>query len=197
MDCRVKPGNDGCLEDHATRFPICAKPERLPPSRSRLFGAAEFRPGAPHGGKFPAADRGYRCHTMPAGIRGGDLRGPRLAGNILGNAGAAAIGAFCALSGGGRKIGRPGPDLSEFREPRGNRPSGGATRSRRAVAARSRRRAALSGRREIAVAGPAPAADRARRALRAAARHAGRARTCRGTEPGKSWARAQVARAAS
>ena len=40
------------LRNAATRFPICAQPERLPPSRSRLFGAAEFRPGAPHGGRF-------------------------------------------------------------------------------------------------------------------------------------------------
>ena len=167
------------LRDAATRFPICAKPERLPPSRSRLFGAAEFRPGAPGRRQVPAADRGHRRDQMPAGIRGGDLRRPRLARDILGNAGAAAIGAFCALSGGGRKIGRPGPDLSELREPRGNRPSGCATRSRRALAARSRRGAALSGRREIAVAGPAPTVDRARHALRAAARHAGRARAYR------------------
>ena len=47
MDCRVKPGNDELSGVPATRFPICAKPERLPPSRPRLFGAAEFRPGAP------------------------------------------------------------------------------------------------------------------------------------------------------
>ena len=51
MDCRVKPGNDG-VQHAATRFPFCAEPERLSPSRPRLFGAAEFRPGAPGGGRF-------------------------------------------------------------------------------------------------------------------------------------------------
>ena len=149
------------------------------------------------GGRFLLRIEDIDATTVPAGIRGGDLRGPRLAGDILGNAGAAAIGTFCALSGGGRKTGRPGPDLSELREPRGNRPSGRATRSRRAVAARSRRGAALSGRREIAVAGPAPAADRARRALRAAARHAGRARARRRNWPGTRMVQAPAARAAS
>src|SRR6186713_37713 len=139
-----KPGNDGCLEDHATRFPICAKPEWLPSSWPCLFGAAEFRPRAPDWRKISAADRKYRRDQMPAGVRGGDLRGPRLARNILGNAGAAAIGAFCALSGGDRRLGRPGPDLSKLREPRGDRPSGRATRSQCALAARSRRGAALS-----------------------------------------------------
>ena len=43
----------------------------------------------------------------------------------------------------------------------------------------------------------APTVDRAGHALRAAARHAGGARACRGTEPGKSLARVPVARAAS
>jgi hypothetical protein len=41
MDCRVKPGNDGLEHHAATRFPFCAEPERLSPSRPRLFGAAE------------------------------------------------------------------------------------------------------------------------------------------------------------
>ena len=181
MDCRVKPGNDGCLEDHATRFPICAKSERLSPSGSCLFGAAEFRPGAPGWRGFLLRIEDIdatRCRPEFEAAIYEDLAG----WNLLGNAGAAAIGAFCALSGGGRRIGGPGPDLSELREPRGDRPSGRATRGRRAVAARSRRRAALSGRREIATAGRARAADRAGRALRASARHAGRARTYRGTE---------------
>ena len=110
---------------------------------------------------------------MPAGIRGGDLRRPRLAGDILGNAGAAAIGAFCALSGSGRKLSAARPDLSSFREPRGDRPSGGAARGRSALAARSRWRAALSGRREIAVVRTSGPADRAGAALCAAARHGG------------------------
>jgi hypothetical protein len=39
------PGNDEINIDAATRFPICAEPERLPPSRPRLFGGAQ----RPHG----------------------------------------------------------------------------------------------------------------------------------------------------
>ena len=63
---------------------------------------------------IPAAHRGYRRDAMPAGIRGRDLRRPRLARNILGNAGAAAIRTSFRLSRGGRKTVRPGPDLSAF-----------------------------------------------------------------------------------
>ena len=96
--CPLKPSCPAKEINAATRFPICAEPERLPPSRPRLFGAAEFRPGAPKRRPVPAADRGYRRDAVPAGIRGGDLRRPRLARHILGNAGAAAIGTFCALS---------------------------------------------------------------------------------------------------
>src|SRR5437762_8477287 len=178
------------LTSHAaTRFPICTETERLPPSRARLFGAAEFWPGAPGRRQVPAADRGHRRDQVPAGIRGGDLRGPRLAGDILGNAGAAAIGTFLKLSGRARKTGRLGPDLSELRKPCGNRPSGCAARGRRAVAARSRWSAALSGDGEIAVAGPAPTVDRAGHALRAAARHAGGARAHERTGLEREWCR--------
>ena len=58
MDCRVKPGNDEI--NAATRFPLCAEPERLSASRPRLFGAAEFRSGAPDRRPVAAAHRGYR-----------------------------------------------------------------------------------------------------------------------------------------
>ena len=47
-DGHGQPRYAGTCVNAATRFPICTKPERLPPSRPRLFGAAEFRPGAPH-----------------------------------------------------------------------------------------------------------------------------------------------------
>ena len=50
-----------------------------------------------------AAHRGYRRDPLPAGIRGRDLRGPRLARHRLGNAGAAAVGASCGLSRGARQ----------------------------------------------------------------------------------------------
>src|SRR5207247_8673450 len=119
--------------------------------------------------------------------RGGDLSRPCLAGHILGNAGAATVGAFCALSGGGRKPGGPGPDLSELREPGGNRASGGATRGRRALAVRSRRGADLSGDCKIAVAGPAPTVDRGRYALCAAARHGGGSRTYESARLDRTW----------
>src|SRR5437016_12457968 len=96
--CDLKPPCPAKEINAATRLPICAKPERLPPSRPRLFGAVEFRPGAPGRWKIPAAHRGYRCRAMPGGVRGRDLRRPRLARDKLGNAGAAAIRAFCAVS---------------------------------------------------------------------------------------------------
>src|SRR3954451_2681103 len=76
MDRRVKPGNDEININAATRFPLCAESERLPPSRPRLFGAPEFRPGAPGEGKVSAAHRGYRRDAVPAGIRGRHLRRP-------------------------------------------------------------------------------------------------------------------------
>src|SRR3954452_2952751 len=99
------------LTSHAaTRFPICAKPERLPPSRPCLFGAVEFRPGARGRWTVPAAHRGYRRDAMPAGIRGCDLRRPRMVGDMLGNAGASAIPAFFELPRRGRKTGGRGPD---------------------------------------------------------------------------------------
>ena len=177
-----------------TRFPICAEPERLSPSRPRLFGVAELRPGAQKWRPVPAADRGYRRNALPAGVRGGDPRRSRLARHIMGNAGAAAIGPFCSLSRGGGKTGGAGPDLSGLREPRGNCPARRATGDRSAVAARSRWRAALSGCREIACAGRARPADRAGHALRAAARHGGGTCACADL-PGPSVAKVPVASA--
>ena len=64
--------------------------------------------------------------------------------------GAAAVGASRRLSRGARAAFGAGPGLSEFREPRRDRTSGGAARGRWRLAARSRRRAALSRRGEIA-----------------------------------------------
>src|SRR4029079_3722714 len=85
-------------EINAARFPICAESKRLPPSRPRLFGAVELRPRAPGRRTVFAAHRGYRRDAVPAGFRGGDLRRSRLARDILGDAGASPIGAFCAVS---------------------------------------------------------------------------------------------------
>ncbi len=54
---------------------------------------------------------------------------------------------FAAYRAGHRQAVGAGPDLSELREPRGDRATGGSAREGCAVAARSRRRAALSGHR--------------------------------------------------
>src|SRR4029079_3806835 len=75
--CLVKPSCPAKEINDVPRFPIRPEPERLPPSRPRLFGVAELRSRARKGWPVSAADRGYRPDAMPAGIRGGDLRGPR------------------------------------------------------------------------------------------------------------------------
>ena len=84
--------------------------------------------------------------ALAAGIRGGDLRGPRLARHLLAGAGAAAERAFRRLRDRAAQARRAGPDLSELREPRRDRGAGRRARAARPLAARSRRRAALSGR---------------------------------------------------
>ena len=112
------------LRDAATRFPLRAQPERLPPSRPRLFGAAEFRPGAPHGGRFllriedidatrcrPEFEAAIYedlawlgdCWETPVRRQSEHLRDYR-----------------AALE----RLEAHGADLSEFREPRGDRASG-------------------------------------------------------------------------
>ena len=156
-----------------TGLPIRAKSQRLPASRPCAVGGVECRSGAGGGRTLPAADRGYRCRPLPPRIRGGDLRGSRLARACLGGAGAAPVGAFRRLCGGARPAHRPGARLSELRKPRRNRACGGGARARRAVAARPRRRAALSGRRQGIVRGRTAAAAGGRRSVRAAPRHEG------------------------
>ena len=147
---------------HAARLPLRAEPERLSASRPRLFGAVEFRFGARKRRALPAAHRGYRRRPLPAGIRGRDLRRPRLARDGLGNPGAAAIGASFRLSRCARKAREPGAGLSELRKPRRDRQTGGGAGGEWALAARSRRGAALSRRGKIALGASALAANRAR-----------------------------------
>ena len=172
---------------NAARLPLCAEPEWLSASRPRLFGAAELRFRAPERRPFPAAHRGYRPGALPAGIRGRDPSGSRLARNNMGNAGAAAVGTPRGLSRGAAEADGLGPDLSCLRKPGRNRQTGGAARGAGAVAARPRRRAALSGYGEVAVAGRAGAPARFGRALCAAARHGGGLRA--GRHPGLDRAR--------
>ena len=189
VDARDKPAMTS--GNAATRFPFCAEPERLPPSRPRLFGAAEFRPGAQDRRAISAAHRGYRRHAVPAGIRGGDLRRPRLARHRLGNAGAAAIGTLAELSRRGRETVGAGTDLSGLRKPRRNRAAGRTARdrrshgraipmARRSIRARQSRYLPKSG-----------AADRIGRALRAAARHGGGHAPGRRTLVGRAGRRAR------
>ena len=60
----------------------------------RAVGLAECRHDARRRRTAAAAHRGHRRNALPAGIRDGDLRGPRLARPGMGAAGAAAIGAL-------------------------------------------------------------------------------------------------------
>ena len=133
----------------ATRFPICAKPERLPASRPRFFGAAEFRPGAQAGGRFLLRIEDIdatRCRPEFEAAIYEDLA-------WLGISWETPVRRqsehFSKYRDAVEKLSRAGPDLSRLRKPRRNRPSGGRTGSRRTVAARSRWRAALSGRGEV------------------------------------------------
>src|SRR5262249_29943340 len=121
--------------DDRTNLPLRAEPERLFAPRPCLFGAAQLRLGARAGRALPAAHRGHRRDALPARIRGGDLRGPRLARPRLGAAGASAVRAFRRLSGGARAPRCPGPRLRELREPRPDRAARPRPRGARAVAA--------------------------------------------------------------
>ena len=68
----------------ATRLPLRAVAERLSASRPRALGADQFRDGARARRTLPAAHRGHRRDALPAGIRDGDLRRPRLARHRMG-----------------------------------------------------------------------------------------------------------------
>src|SRR6516164_7793090 len=140
--CDLKPSRSAKEINAAlipARFPLRSEPERPASSRPCLFGAAQFRPRAEKRRTLPAAHRGYRSGAMPAGIRGGDLRGSGLARHLLGDAGAAAVGAFWRIRPRRRAAVGAGPSLSEFREPRRSRKTGGAAGNARRVAARPRR----------------------------------------------------------
>src|SRR5207253_10762185 len=68
VDARDKPGHDEKQKNAAARFPFCAEPEWLPPSRPCLFGAAQLRSGAAARRKIPVAHRRHRRGALPAGI---------------------------------------------------------------------------------------------------------------------------------
>ena len=174
MDCR-SAGNDEIEHHAATRFPFCAEPERLSPSRPRLFGAAEFRPGAPGRRPLPAAHRGYRRHALPAA--NSRPRSTRI------SPGSASPGRqpvrrqsehLADYRAAVEKLVGAGPDLSGFREPRGDRASG-----RRARGGRTHGRAIPTARRFIRATRKSLSPDErerligAGRALCAAARHGG------------------------
>src|SRR5581483_12258838 len=101
----------------ATRFPICAKPERLSASRPCAVRAAQLRHGARVGRAAAAADRGHRRNPLPAGIRDGDLRRSRMARHRMGKAGAPAIGASWRIPGGAGRTCGEAAHLSKLREP--------------------------------------------------------------------------------
>ena len=124
------------------------------------------------GGRLPAAHRGHRRGALPAGIRGGDLRGSRLARHRVGAAGAAAIRAFRRLSRGAGEARSAWACLSELREPRRDRAPGRASATcADAGRAIPTARRFIPARREQMPRAERDGAHRARRALCAAARH--------------------------
>ena len=135
-----------------------------------------------------AAHRGHRRGALPAGIRGGDLRGPRLARASMGAAGAAAVRALRRLPRGAGEAGRAWAWSI--------RASRAAPRSRRWWRSEeSLGRATPTARRFIpAMRRPCPppsaiAARPPRRALRAAPRHGRGADTRRPADLGRDRAR--------
>ena len=138
------------------------------------------------GGRLPAAHRGHRRGALPAGIRGGDLRGSRLARHRVGGAGAAAVASISTtIAPRWRSSKRRAWSIRASRAaPRSRGLS--RERDRRAVAARSRtaRRSIPAARKQLA-AGRARAPHRGRRALRAAARHGRRRRARRRAHLGR------------
>ena len=145
-----------------------------------------------------AAHRGYRHRPLQAGIRGRDLRRPRLARHRLGTAGAAAVRASCRLSRGARKALRPrawsirvskaaprSQDWWRQREanaPWPRDPDGAPLYPGAAKSLSADERARLIG---------------IRRALRAAARHGGGLRAGRRSRAGSNTATVPMARPAS
>ena len=87
-----------------------------------------------------------------------------------------------------------GSGLSRLRKPCRDREAGGRAGSARRLAARSRWRAALSRRRQAAFVRRAHAPDRVGRALCVAARHGSGDRAGRRAQPGRSTAKAPMAR---
>ncbi len=125
-------------------FRFRAEPERLSASRPCAVGAAEFRHGAAAGGRLLLRIEDIDADALPAGVRGGDLRGPRLARRRMGGAGAPAVRAFRRIPQGAARARSAAADLSELREPLRSDADGQRPRVARALAARSGRRAALS-----------------------------------------------------
>ena len=129
--------------DDAARLSLRAEPDRLPASRPCALGAPEPARGRGDRRAFAAADRGCRHDARADGIRGGDLRGPRVARARMGGAGAPPARPLRRLREGAGRARKARAALSGLHEPKRNRRGGRQRRGPR-LAARSGRRAALS-----------------------------------------------------
>ena len=186
-----------CRPMYATRLPLRAEPERLSASRPCALGAAQLPTwrARPAGGLLLRIEDIDATRCRP-GIRGGDLRGPRLARHRLGAAGAAAVASISTTTAPRWQARSAGPRLSELREPRrdralvaerdGDGPGRAIPTARRSIPARAQ------------ACQPAERARRmrGRRALRAAARHGGGAGARRRRSPGTRPAPVRTARPA-
>ena len=161
-------------------FRFAPSPERLSASRPCAVGAAECRHGARGGRTAAAAHRGHRRDALPAGIRGGDLRGPRLARHRHGNSrcgGSPSISTTIAPRWrSSRRMGLIYPSFESRAEiarlvaERERASAGRAIRTARRFIPATRKRLPRAER---------AGADRRRRALCAAPRHGGGGRTRR------------------
>ena len=93
MDGRVKPGHDENWTNAATRFPFAPSPNGYLHLGHAYSALLNFDLARQCGGRFLLRIEDIDATRCRPEFEAGDLRRPRLARHILGNAGAAAVGA--------------------------------------------------------------------------------------------------------
>ena len=176
MDCRVKPGNDVSRINAATRFPLCAEPERLLHLGHAYSALLNFDLARASGGRLLLRIEDIDATRCRPEFEAAIYRGPRLARHRLGTrrCGGSPSISICIAQAARAARGR-GADLSGVRKPRRDRTAGGRSARRR-----RRGRAIPTARRSI----PATAKSLSPDAARATASHRARPMRC-----GSTWRR--------